>query len=149
MKTVRRLYQPLIKTKLAYRNEIYETTSKTNSNSLIPVRNKALRVATGAFRSSPIDSTEIISGSLPTQYTREAKLINYLMRIKKNVANAINEILPYIPRFEEADEIGHDHHKQSFLVRSQETVTSCNIDTSNITKENEYNDPGKYLYVTR
>ena len=73
--------------------------------------------------------------------TREAKLINYIMRIKINEANPINDILPYIPHFEEADQIGHNHHKRSFLVRSQEAVTNCNIDTSYIMKENEYNDP--------
>ena len=141
MKTLKMLYQALIKSKLEYGNEIYESTSKTNSNSLIPIRNKALRVATGAFRSSPIDSLEIISGSLPIQYTRETKLINYIMRIKINELNPINDILPYIPHFEEADQIGHNHHKRSFLVRSQEAVTNCNIDTSYIMKENEYDDP--------
>ena len=69
IKTLKMLYQALIKSKLEYGNTIYESTSKTNSNSLIPVRKKALRVATGAFRSSLIDNLEIISGSLPMQYT--------------------------------------------------------------------------------
>ena len=69
MKTLKMLYQVLIKTKLEYGNEIYKSTSKINSISLIPDRNKALRVANGAFRSSPINSLEIISGSLPMQYT--------------------------------------------------------------------------------
>ena len=63
------------------------------------------------------------------------------MRIKKNYANRINDILLYIPHFEEADQIGLYHHKRSFQVRSQEAVTNCNIDTSNIMKVNEYNDP--------
>ena len=75
------------------------------------------------------------------QYTREAKLINFIMRIKINEANAINDILPYLPHFEEANQIGHDHHKRYSLVRSQEAVTNYNIDTSKIMKENEYDDP--------
>ena len=61
MKTLKVLYQALIKSKLEYGNEVYESTSKTNSNSLIPIRNKALRVASETFRSSPIDSLEVIS----------------------------------------------------------------------------------------
>ena len=61
MKTLNLLYQALIKSKLEYGTEIYETTSKTNSKSLIPVRTKILRAATGAFRSFPIDSFEITS----------------------------------------------------------------------------------------
>ena len=84
MKTLQMLYQALIKSKLEIGNEIYESTSKTNSNSLIRVRNKALRVATGAFRSSPIDRLGIISGSLPMQNIREAKLVNFIMRRKIN-----------------------------------------------------------------
>ena len=65
------------------------------------------------------------------------------MRIEINEANPINDILPIIPHFEEAGQIGQDHHKRSFLVRSQEAVTNCNIDTSYIMKENKYDDlPG-------
>ena len=41
------------------------------------------------------------------QYTREAKLINYIMRIKISEVNPINNILAYIPHFEEVDQIGH------------------------------------------
>ena len=43
-------------------------------------------------------------------YTRKGKLINYIMRIKINEAIPINDLLSYIPHFEEADQIGHDHH---------------------------------------
>ena len=53
------------------------------------------------------------------QYTGEAKLISYIMKTKINEANASNDIVQYIPHFEEADQIGQDHHKRSFLVRSQ------------------------------
>ena len=68
------------------------------------------------------------------QYTREAKLINYIMRIKINYANPINDILSFI-------QVGHNRRKWSFLVRSQEAVTNCNFDTRYIMNENEYNDP--------
>ena len=94
MKTLKMLHQAMIHSKLEYGNEFYKSTNRTKSNSLIPIRNKALRVATGAFRSFPIDGIEIISGSLPMQYTREAKLINYIMRLKINEENPINDILP-------------------------------------------------------
>ena len=130
-KKIRLLDQDLIKSKLEYGNEINVSTSKTNSNFLIPVRNKVLKVATGASRSSLIDNLEIISGSLPMQYTREAKLINYKMIIKINDANPMNDIRPYTPHFEEADPIE---------VRLQEAVTKCNIDTNKIMKENEQDD---------
>ena len=74
-------------------------------------------------------------------YTRKDKLINYIMRIKINEANPINDMLPCIPHFTEADQIGHDHHKWSFSVRTQEAVANCHIDISNNMKEKEYDDP--------
>ena len=129
--------QTLLKFKLEYGDYFYESTSETNSNSLIPVRNRALRVAFGAFWSSPIGSREVMSESLPMQYTLKTKLKNCIMRIKTNEANPINDILLNIPQFEEADQIGHDHHTS---VWSQKSATNCNIDTSNIMKENKYDD---------
>ena len=65
-------------------------------------------------------------------YPREAKLIKYIMRIKINEANNINYMVPYITHFKEENQIGHDNHKRSFLVKRQEAVTNCNIGTSNI-----------------
>ena len=88
-----------------------------------------------------MDRLEIISWTLPMQYTTEANLINYTMRIKINEANPINDKFPYISHFEEADQIGYDPHKQPFLVRSQEAVTNSSIDTRNIMRENKYDDP--------
>ena len=51
-----------------------------------------------------------------------------------------------LPHFKEADQVGHNHHKRSFLMRSQEAVTNCNIETSYIMNENEYEGPA---WITR
>ena len=73
--------------------------------------------------------------------------------MKINEANPINGTLPYIPNFEKADQVGQNHHKLSFLVRSQEAVTNFNIDTNYIMKENEYDDQpgslGEYPFLRR
>ena len=53
------------------------------------------------------------------------------MRLNIKETSPNNDIPTYIPHFEEADQIGHDLHKRSMLVRSQEAVTNCNIDISN------------------
>ena len=44
IKTVKVLYPPLIKYKLKYDEKIYESTSKTSWNYLLPLRYMALRV---------------------------------------------------------------------------------------------------------
>ena len=53
MKTLKMPYHGLIKSKLEYGNETYESTSETNLN-------KALKVAIGAFRNSLIERLDII-----------------------------------------------------------------------------------------
>ena len=45
------------------------------------------------------------------------------MKIKSNEVNPMNNILAYAPHSVNADQIGRDHHKRSFLVRSHEAVT--------------------------
>ena len=89
MGTLKMLYQTLIKPKLEYGNEIYESTSDTNSKSLIPLKNNALRIATGSFRTSPIESTEVLTGTLPYYFNVEYKLLNYVMSIHINKKNAM------------------------------------------------------------
>ena len=63
------------------------------------------------------------------------------MHIKINESNPIYDILPYIPHFEEAKQIGRDEHKLSFLNRNQEAMTNCNFDINIIMKENEHTAP--------
>ena len=66
------------------------------------------------------------------QYTLEANLKTFIIRIKTNEANPIYDILPYIPHIEKTKFIGHDRNKRSFFMRCQEAVINCKIDTSNI-----------------
>ena len=86
----------------------------SSSNSLAPARNEALIVTTGALQRFLTDNLEIVSESLQMQYTRQGKL---RMRMKINETNLINNILPYIPHFEETDQKTHDRRK-FFFVRS-------------------------------
>ena len=100
MKTLKKLYQSLIKSKLDNGNEIYVSTNKISLKSLVLARNKALRVPIGSFGSYPYDSLELMSRSLPMQCTWKSKLINYMKKIKINETNAINHTLIYIRHFE-------------------------------------------------
>ena len=141
MKSLKMLYNTLIKSKLEYGSEIYESTSYTSSKSLYPVRNAALRLATGAFRSSPINSLEIITGSMPIEYTKEIKLLNYLTRIKVNDSNPINNILPNITNNPDDYVVPRGPRDRSFVARSQKALVNSNLDINNITKENMQANP--------
>ena len=65
-----RLYITLVKPKLDYGCEAYSSASKSVLESLEPVHNAAIRIATGAFKSSPIISLNSNSGLKPLKYYR-------------------------------------------------------------------------------
>ena len=74
-----RLYVMLLKPRLDYGSEVYSTSPKIDS--LSPIQNEVLRIATGAFRSSPIPSLLAVSGLLPLSHYRVIKHLNTFLRI--------------------------------------------------------------------
>ena len=79
-----RLYRSLIRSKLDYGCIIYATGKQTVLNLLDPVHNSAIRLCTGAFRSSPVVSLCAENGEMPLHIRR----MQYWARIHQ---------LPYSP----------------------------------------------------
>ena len=67
--------------KLDYGYEAYSLASKSVLESLEPIHNATIRIATGAFKSSPIISLNLNSGLKPLKYYREIKILNHLCRV--------------------------------------------------------------------
>ena len=72
----------LLKLKLDYEFEAYSSASRTLLESLNPIQNLAIRIATGAFRICHIDCLHVVSGIKHLHIER--KIINYYMRISTN-----------------------------------------------------------------
>ena len=95
--TLLRIYTALIKSKLEYGIEAYGSACKTLRMSLDPIQNQALRIAVGAFRSSPIDSLHCLTGVLPPGFNEEKKLLNFGLRVLYNEKNPMrNDLLELI-----------------------------------------------------
>ena len=62
--TLLKLYKAVVLPKLLYASEVYASATRCNMRKLEPVHNTALRIATGAFRTSPISSLLIEAGVL-------------------------------------------------------------------------------------
>ena len=101
LKTLTRLYLMLIKPKIDYGLEAYSSANEKTLAKLEPIQNNALRIATGAFRSSPIASLQTISGIKPLVYFRNNKILNYFLRIISNDNNPMNSIIQNSEVFEE------------------------------------------------
>ena len=90
--TLLRLYQALIKPKIDYGIEAYFSASESYIRSLNTIQHTAIRIATGAFRSSPIDSLHAITGVKPPYLYRELKLLTYYLRLLINPTHPLHRI---------------------------------------------------------
>ena len=70
LKTV---YQGTVRPHLEYNSTAWSTTAKTNQQALDKVQNQALRIITGATKSTPISFMEKLTGIQPLQERRRGK----------------------------------------------------------------------------
>ena len=76
--TLLRLYVAMLKPKLDYGSESYSSACKTLLASIATIQNAAIRIATGAFKSSPIASLHSDAAIKPVEYYRDIKHLNYI-----------------------------------------------------------------------
>ena len=92
-KTLLKLYNSLCRSKLGYACEIYSSACKSKLKELDAVHNLGLRICTGAFRTSPVESIYVDSGQLPLDLRRQELGLRYIQRIKSNPQNPAFKIL--------------------------------------------------------
>ena len=79
-----RLYHSLIRSKIDYACHIYASTSQNVLKILEPVHNSAIRICTGAFKSSPIPSLLATVNEPPPLSTRRDQLgLQYYHRLQQ------------------------------------------------------------------
>ena len=145
--TLLKLYLAVIKPKLDYGCEAYSSACKTYLESLQPIQNNAIRIALGAFKSTPIISLHAESGLKTLDRYRDVKMINYYIRVKgnadqsvwRNLTYAECELLPYNNRI-----------KKPYICRIKEVLTKYNIAIENIAMEKmQVSVPWKPMGVDR
>ena len=85
--TLLRLYKALCLSKIEYGCQIYGSASKTILKKLDVVHNLALRICTGAYRTSPIDSLYVESEISPLFIRREKLGLRYMSRVLASKQN--------------------------------------------------------------
>ena len=83
-KTLMRLYWAIGRSKLEYGSQVYSSASSSTLKKLDPVNNEALRICTGAFRTSPANSLQVEAGSPPLDLQREQQLLRYILKIESH-----------------------------------------------------------------
>ena len=83
-KTLLRLYWAIGRSKLEYGSQVYSSASQFTLKKLNPVNNEALRICTGAFRTSPASSLQVEAGSPPLDLQRDQQLMRYILKIESH-----------------------------------------------------------------
>lgn len=76
-----RIYYALIRSKLDYGSIAFCTAKRSYLNILEPIQNTAIRIATGAFRTSPIKSILCEADQIPLEYRRTKLTLTYLANL--------------------------------------------------------------------
>ena len=85
--TLLRLYRSLVRSKLDYGCIVYGSTRKSHLQALDPIHHQGLRIALGAFRTSPKDSLYAEAGEPPLKFRRLRLAMNYYLKLKANPSN--------------------------------------------------------------
>ena len=81
------LYNILIRSRLDYGCVVYQSASRTTKKLIDPIENECLRIATGAFKSTPIQNLHIIANQMPLEIRRQHLTLKYYIKIRSHIGN--------------------------------------------------------------
>ena len=91
-KSLLRLFNALCRAKLDYGCQIYSSACKSELKKLDVINNMGLRICSGAFRTSPVESIYVDTEQLPLNLRREELGLRYINRLK-NSSNPTKYVL--------------------------------------------------------
>ena len=137
-----RIYRTLTRTKIDYGCEVYGTAGKSYLERLDPVHHKALRFATGAYRTSNRESLYVVANE-PSLINRRLTLdIVHYFRAQR-IPNS-SEINPWEDPFLDTtyDEKSNPYHKPpSYGYKTRKAIERLGIGNPNIEKLRSYDIP--------
>ena len=81
------------RSKLEYGSIVYESACNTTKQILNSVTTECIRLATGAFKSTPVKALHVISGEMNLELRRQLVTLIYCYKIKSQLSNlAINVV---------------------------------------------------------
>ena len=139
--TLLHLYRFLIRSKLDYRSIVYGSARKSYLQMLDTIHNQELRLALGAFRTSPVSSPNVEADKPSLWLHREKLSLQYAIRLAANPAFEVT----FPPQFQEYYERKPNAIK-SFGLRIAPLLESANINTKNIQKYSFSDIPSWCMY---
>ena len=129
-KVLLNLYRTIIRSKLDYGSIIYGSARKSYLEMLDPIHHQGLRLALGAFRTSPSESL-LAEANEPSLYNRRLKLsMQYALKLKSNPSNPTYETV-FEPQYKILFE-NKPNMIPSFGIRISSEFENMNLDLDNI-----------------
>jgi len=93
------IYRSLIRSKIDYGCQVYGSAAPTTLNSLSSIATEAIRIATGAFKSTPTESLFILANEMPLDLRREYLSLKYYYKMRSYLDNPAHEhVVPLVLR---------------------------------------------------
>ena len=95
--TLLNLYKSLILSKLDYACQVYGSARPSYLKMLNPIQNQGLRLAMGAFRTSPETSLHAEAHILPLELRRKQLTLQYATKISSTPDNPVHKCIFHTP----------------------------------------------------
>ena len=129
-KVLLNLYRTIIRSKLDYGSIIYGSARKSYLKMLDPIHHQGLRLALGAFRTSPSESL-LAEANEPSLFNRRLKLsMQYALKLESNPSNTTYETV-FEPQYKTLFE-NKPNMIPSFGIRISSEFDNMNLDLDNI-----------------
>jgi ribonuclease HI len=92
-RTLLQLYRSFVRSKLDYGSVVYGGARRSYLKALDPIHHQGLRIALGAFRTSPIESLYALTGELPLELRRLRLAMNYYLKIKSTPESPVYDCI--------------------------------------------------------
>ena len=96
-KSLLKLYDSLCRSKLDYGCEFYSSACKSRLKHLDVVHNMGLRICSGAFKTSPVESIYVDTDHIPLDLRREELGLRFLARVKSAPKNPSLQVFKNVP----------------------------------------------------
>ena len=146
--TLLKLYRTLVRSKLDYGCAVYGSAKHYILKLLDPIHHQGLRIALGAFRTSPVQSLYAEAGEPSLRHRRLKLSMNYFLKLKSLPDNPCHNVInnpPPSELFERTKTIS------PFGTRTLPHIEEANIEPNSIDSQDERTPPplGTQQYYVR
>ena len=128
-KTLLKLYRALVRSKLDYGSIVFRNAAPGDLKPLDVIHNQGLRLALGAFKSSPVESLYVEANEMPLHERRLELAMKYGLKIKGNPQNpAYNSVF----NLQYQNKYTSSRRTNSLAIDLNILFNEANIDTSEI-----------------